>query len=387
MDIYILDDQFRRIDVFDRYESFIWTERYSSYGDFELTCYDDFRSRAAFPIGTHILIRESNRVMEVETMESETDTENRQILSIKGRDLSKYLENRAGIPALSSLTTADKWSIEATPKAAAETIFEKALGNDVLNAGDEIPFYNTDRWPASGNLPFVEDSVKFELDFDNAYNQIKKICDMYSMGFSVTRRESDLTTHINIYRGSDRTGSQTTNAPVIFGQDLDTLAGVKELTSNADYFNVAYVVATNGAMMVYDDGVESSVSGFDRKVLFVKADDIDLAAGSALDAAMTQRGKEALAEHRPIVAFDGEIPNVEVYKYGTDYVLGDLVDLRTNSGKINQMLVTEQIFISDGEGDRSYPTLEFDRLITPGSWASWTGNQVWMDVDDYWALV
>src|SRR5690606_17136547 len=95
-------------------------------------------------------------------------------------------------------------------------------------------------------------------------------------------------------------------------------------------------------------------------------------------------GKEALAEHRVIIAFDGEIPQFGSYIYGVDYSLGDLVEQRNSDGLATNMRVTEQIFISDQQGFRSYPTLTINLLITPGSWYAWTAGQVWDDAEGYW---
>ena len=80
------------------------------------------------------------------------------------------------------------------------------------------------------------------------------------------------------------------------------------------------------------------------------------------------------------------MPQNSTYKYGVDYGLGDLVELRDSSGNINVMRVTEQIFVSDKEGIRSYPTLTFDMLITPGTWLARPTNQQWADVTtETWA--
>jgi hypothetical protein len=127
------------------------------------------------------------------------------------------------------------------------------------------------------------------------------------------------------------------------------------------------------------------VSGFNRSVLTVKVEG-DEAAGAALDTLLELKGKEALAKYRSLLGFDGEVPQFDSYKYGVDYNLGDLVEMRNEDGLTNQMRVTEQIFVSDREGERSYPTMTIDRFITPGSWLAWDYNQEWADggATEYW---
>ena len=165
---------------------------------------------------------------------------------------------------------------------------------------------------------------------------------------------------------------------------MDTLSNVNSIISNAGMKNVAYVFGSNGSAIVYADNISSTISGFARRVLIVNASDIDIDPGVELTAALELRGIQELAAYRPTIAFDGEIPQNTPYIYGVDYNLGDIVELREADGKINNMRVTEQIFVSDIEGVRSYPTLSFDQLITPGTWLSWSATKVWDEVTEMW---
>ena len=100
---------------------------------------------------------------------------------------------------------------------------------------------------------------------------------------------------------------------------------------------------------------------------------------------LQQRGRDELAKARPVQAFDGELPINSPYRYDVQYQLGDKVEMRNDDGVTNQMRVTEQIFVSDNQGERTYPTLAIDRFITPGSWLAWDYNQTWANADGYWA--
>jgi hypothetical protein len=98
---------------------------------------------------------------------------------------------------------------------------------------------------------------------------------------------------------------------------------------------------------------------------------------------MIQRGTEALSQYRQLSAFDGELVPTASYVYGeaTGYNLGDLVELQSGSGSSSVMRVTEQIFISDSNGDRNYPTLTINRFITPGSWDDLDPSMDWDEID------
>jgi hypothetical protein len=189
----------------------------------------------------------------------------------------------------------------------------------------------------------------------------------------------------DVYTGSDRTSSQTTLPAVLFTPELDNLQNTKELTSIESAKNVAYVYSPAGFEMVYPVGVDPEVDGFDRRVLVVDANDITVD-NPDVPAALIQRGNEALAQAQVYQAFDGEISQNSQYKYGVDYNLGDLVEQRNVDGIANLMRVTEQIFVSDSEGERSYPTLTMNAFITTGSWLSWMPTKVWSDMTtEIWA--
>lgn len=386
MDLYVLDDQLRRSEIIDIYTSLIWTERYSAFGDFELVLPNSLRARSLLSDGVMVTIEGSQRVARIETIEASLDQEGNDSLTVSGRSIEASLDARLAMPALASLTSASKWEFtDEIPSDIIRTMFESVIEDGDVDAGDVIPFIEPGTINPPGNIPEHEETIIRYLDVDTLYNSIKTVADEYNLGFRLVRDGDTSNLYFEVYTGNHRTTSQTTLTPVLFSVEMDTMSDTKELTSSADYANVAYVLAPNGAQAVYADGTDSSVAGFERKAIVVKAEDIDLAAGPALNDALFRRGKEELAKHRILVAFDGEVPQTSPYKYGVDYGLGDLVEQRSTSGKVNSMYVTENITISDAEGVRSYPTLTFYQLVTPGTWLSWDSNQVWSDVEDYWA--
>lgn len=88
-----------------------------------------------------------------------------------------------------------------------------------------------------------------------------------------------------------------------------------------------------------------------------------------------------LSEYRAYQAFDGEINQNSQYVYQRDFYLGDLVELRNEDGNGNHMRVVEQIFVSDREGDRAYPTLALNQFVNTGSWLSWEPSKKWIDFE------
>mgnify|MGYP001182366483 CR=1 FL=1 len=380
MDLYILDSLYRDVEVVEGYSSFIWTERHRDIGDFELITASTLASRRQLVTGLRLGMSESNRVMILETVEDTTDEEGRSILKVKGRSLEMILKNRLAMAALTDLTTNPKWSITAAPANIARQLFHDICVTGILNAGDIIPgILETTIFPAD-TIAEPSDVITYEIDPTDLYSAIKNLCDQFALGFRLVRGINTSQLYFNIYTGSDRTTQQTSLPAVVFSINLDNLKNTTELTTIALYKNVAYVVSPVGHELVYDLGTDTAANGFDRNVLFVKADDITDTVPATATAKMIQRGKEELAKNRRLSGFDGELSQSGQYKYQVDYYLGDLVEMQNKDGFTTTMQVTEQIFVRDREGIRRYPTLTVNEFITPGSWLSWDYNQVWNDL-------
>lgn len=386
MDVFVLDDYLVRDSVVDSYFSFIWSERVSSLGDFELVVANTNEAKNLLAIGKRLGINESKRVMVIETHEAKVDDEGRNVLTITGRSLESILMERiAWNNATAGSTTNPKWVITRTPAEAARWIFYQVCVMGAMSPSDIIPFYVTGTTYPADTISESPDSVVFELEIGTVYERIKDICDQYKMGFRLYKGPDDSKLYFNIYQGNDRTTQQSVLDPVVFSPSLDNLAKIQELASVENLRNVAFVYSKTKSIFVYTDGTDSSTSGFARRVLYVDATSVEETTEPNLTKVLTQKGYEALAKNRSITAFDGEISQADQYTYGLHYELGDLVEMQSGFGVTNNMRVTEQIFVSDENGSRSYPTLSVDLLITPGSWLAWDANEEWASATGTWS--
>lgn len=389
MEVYVLDDMLRRVSVIDRYESLIWTERWQDKGDFEIVLASTRKNRGLLRNSKLLAMNESDRVMEIQYVEAKVDDEGRKLLTITGPSLEHILEDRVATDGMAGLTDTPDWVITDTPGNVARYIFRKICVEGILDPGDVIPFYTMGSlYPAD---TIAEDTVVYEtsVPISSVFKAIKDICDPAELGFRLVRNYDTSQLYFNVYAGIDRTSQQNTYRPVIFSPDLANMKNTTEVSSTKEYKNIAYVFGKNGSTIVYGAGTDSGTTGFNRRVIFVDAKDVTDPAGAALTSILQNKGLDALAKANSLFAFDGEIDQHSPFKYGRDYLLGDLVEMRNDDGATNHMRVTEQIFVSDKEGDRSYPTLAVNRYLMPGTWETagpetWAGgNQtnVWADED------
>lgn len=373
MELYILDDEFKRNEVVESFKSLIWTERYSAYGDFEMVIDPSLADQALFSAGTMLGVDKSSRVMVVQTTEQTTADDGTAALKVNGKELTEVLTTRPNRPDLTS-TTVD---LVGLPAAILRDLFEDICITNAVNTQDNLPVAMGDPTPTS--IPEPGDSVTVRVELESLYSTLKFIADQYNLGFRIFKDGDTGNLYYEVYSGDDRTSGQTTFPSVIFSPQLDNLTDTSDLTSYALLRNVAYVIAPNGTRVVYANGGDSSTEGFDRRAIFVKADDIEEVAGATLDDLLEQRGLEELSKWRVVIAFDGEISQT-AFTYGVDYNLGDLVEKRNDQGTTAIMRVTEQIFVSDEAGEKSYPTLSLDLLVETGTWLSY-GVTEWPDTD------
>lgn len=383
MEIYALDALWRRQYVIDQFVSLIWTERWQSHGDFELDIVSTPSTRSLFKPDTYLAMNKSNYVMRVESREDDDNADGARLLKVKGRSIEATLLDRAAKDSINTLTTSPKWTITDTPGAVARKIFHDICVTGILDAADVIPGIVEGSFMPSSTIPEPVDPITVALDPTTVYDAVvTNVLNPWELGMRMLRDDSTGAVYFEIYAGSDRTSTNSTGlTAVIFSPSLENLQNTKELTDITKSKNVAYVFSPAGFEKVYGVGVDPTVSGFERRVLMVDANDITSTSTSDVPSALIQRGKEALSASRTFLGFDGEISQSCPYTYGIDYNLGDLVEERNDDGVASQMRVSEQIFVSDNQGDRSYPTLVTNLTINTGSWLSWTSDKAWFDFD------
>lgn len=377
---YTLDENLRRDQVIEDFESVIWTERYQAAGDITIVMKSTYSNKSLLAPGTRVGKEGSTYVMVIDTMDDDTSDDGSRNVTFTGKSFEFILNDRVAMPALSDLNETPAWVVTGTPGDIARQMFHEICVFCVLSSKDTIPFFTEGTLLPEGNIPEPGDSITISAAPDTLYNTIQKVCLAYGLGFRFAK-EGDLGhLYFEIYTGSDRTTGQTDVDAIVFSPDLDNLSQIRQLTSTSGVKTVAYVFSANGAEFVYAPSANQEATGADRKVLFVNSSN-SADAGPDLTAALKQEGLIALGDQREVYAFDGQLAPDAGYIYGVDYHLGDLVEEQTAAGFGNLMVVTEQIFVSDDQGDRTYPTLSINQAIVPGSWTGYAPD-TWAETPD-----
>lgn len=389
MDVYVLDEKLRRIDIIDDYLSLVWTDRWQDWGEFELEVISTEIYRTTLVIDAKLVITQSDRIMVIESVYDTVSTDGRKTLKVSGRSIEFLTDERIAKLNLNGLESNPVWPLSGTPGNIARDVFKRICFDGQLSASDKIPFLvSTQYEPPYNAIQEPTDVIKIDQEVDTVYNVIKSICEAYKLGFrlrfqTVATVDQPVKDRLvfEIYSGRDL--SSAGFGQVIFSPALDNISDTKRYTSITDQKTVAYVMAKFGTRVVYHPGYNANTPGFKRRVMLVKSDS-DLPAGTALQNMLEREGKEALAKTIGYVMLEGEVPKSSAYIYQRDYQLGDLVEMRHEDGTMAKMRVSEQIFTSDASGSKYYPTLTHDLTVEPGTWAGWDGQMVWEEATATW---
>lgn len=227
MDIWVLDENLEVIDIVETFNSFIWTDRYNEYGDFELRISIDDRSVKALRIDRYLQSRDSEHLMIIDTLEIDSDAEDGTYLVVTGKSLESILGRRI------------VWGLK---------ILDGNLQNGIkalLNENVIAPS-NPDRkisnfvFEESSDPIITELSIKAQYTGDNLYDVIHTICEEQNLGFKITLNDSKQFV-FKLYSGKDRSYSQSENPYVIFSPKFDNLLSGNYIESKAAWKNVTLV--------------------------------------------------------------------------------------------------------------------------------------------------
>lgn len=377
MDLYTLTENFLSKDIIEGYTSAIWTERYSAAGDVQIVvpALPDYIQK--LQEGTYLALRGSKEVMQLKTQSIENN-----LLTVTGETLIKFLDERTiwypnpiypNFPEDTSQAIVD-YSVTGKPGQVIADVVTKMVITPVpfteslwtpLNLDwdmEKIDFLTLGAVDTSG-----EDQM-MTFPIGPLYTGIQSVASKLNVGISLylasANRDTGYALKFTTYQGKDHTRDGA--YPLVrLTPTLDSLSKLKELRSIDGYKNVAYVYYDGEVTEHYADPDLPVPEGLARRSLIVNASgdpgtftpDDGWVSPADMAAFREKNARDALANHNYIRAVDGETsPNIE-YKYGTDYGLGDIIELQSFTGVISKARVTEFIRSKDKTGEKHYPTI------------------------------
>ena len=351
MDLTILDTDRTPLCVLDVYNSFIWTDRYSKYGDFELHASMSEDLLQYLKQDYYITNANSEHVMIIEKLLINSDTENGNTITVSGRSLESLLERRI------------VWN-RTTLSGNLQKGIKKLLNENVISPSDSNRKIDNFIFEESTDSAITGLTIDGQYTGDNLYEVIASICQEKDIGFKITLNTSNQFV-FKLYSGVDRSYGQSVNPYVVFSPNFENIIESNYIESKMALKNVTLIGGEGeGTARKYTS--VGTASGLDRRELFTDARDVrsEDDDGNAIPEAdyleqLRQRGREKLAENVDVVAFEGEADVSTMFTYGVDFFMGDVVQIANEYGHETKSRIVELISSESEEGVSTYPTFEY----------------------------
>lgn len=352
MEFLVLNTKFETTASLDVFDSFIWTDRYSKCGDFEIYTLSDPQIFETLKEDFYIWSEDSEHVMIVEGRKIITDVEEGNKFFVSGRSLESILDRRI----IWNQTILDGSFQEQIKLLITENVITPSDSNRKIT---NFIFEET-------NDPYILGlTIQAQYTGDNLYEVICKLCESVNVGFKITLNDENQFI-FKLYYGVDRSYDQETNPYVVFSPSFDNLINSNYYEFKSEYKNIGLIAGEGEGSSRRSVIVgESSSKELSRRELYVDARDISSTTSnggsistSDYDNLLRQRGVERLNENKIVNGFDGQVDSTQMYFYGNDYFMGDIIQLENEYGIGGKVRVTEFIRSVDKNGINFYPTLE-----------------------------
>lgn len=344
--------------LLDNYESLIWNEVYNDVGDFEVyTCVDDDILHICKP-GNMITRSDSDKIMIIESVKITTDVESGNHVTVKGRSLESILERRI----IWDQTTVSGSVHDAIKKLITDAIIEP---KNECRKIDNFVFEDSEDEQV---LQYQMDEAQFEGE--SLLESVKKICDIFHLGFKVNMN-SEGKYAFKLYSGTDRSYYQEDRPYVIFSHNFGNLLDSEFITDYYNYKTTMLVMSD-----VEDDAIKTKrvtigdgYSGIDRREVSYKSStspNKESGGGKYTNEEfarmLNEDGTRQLTEYKVTNQFQGSADIHQMYIYGEDFFLGDVVQIVDEFGNSACSRVSRLVISHDSNGIYSYPEFEiFER--------------------------
>jgi hypothetical protein len=362
MDVMVIDrTTYKNGEVIRRnaYKSLLWVERYLDPGEFKIIATpSDYLIKKLYrgALITHVDTRE---VMIVENHQIKDKKTATPTLTISGRSLDSFLENRMAVlnnqavansgtkeNNLYNLFPANSW--EQARLLIRDHIFSTF---QLLSAMDNLPNVTVVSTVSGNETEQLERIIK-RGQLDKA---VREILALSGSGLKIMRPIGGETLlQFVIHQGVDRTND------ILFSYDAGDIEEAEYLWSNKKRYNGALIAGQYYSYVLRPTGV----TGYDVRMLYVDASDYDVSPVNkttlqleAMDKVLKNIGLTEMGPQQDAEIVDATISSTTKYKYRTDYEVGDLVYLSGNYGVNAPMRVTEFAESEDEDGYSGIPTL------------------------------
>lgn len=355
--ILVLDKNFLATYAISEFYSFIWTERYYRYGDFELESIFTIELFNNLKIGNYIWINGSNTLMVVEKIQIAYDAADRsnQKLIYSGRTIESILDRRVIWGA---------WSFGAD-KSIRTNLFQ-LVSDNATNPTDSKRRIDIFTLNNVADPDVDKHKVAASGYADDLYDVIQAVCESEGIGFRAIYTDGSSRCILEFYEGKDRSYGQMKLPPVIFSANYENLGNTRYGVNTQEYKTIAYAYGPEETLEIKDENGEVIGEIKDRTVMTVGAQqlsglnryEISVSATSSYPEDIQQAAMEKIAKLDTLDVLDAELDAKRQFVYARDFFMGDIVQIVTEFGLDARARVTEFTRSWAPEGYTEVPTFE-----------------------------
>lgn len=344
MEATLLNSDLEIVGYLDIFKSFLWTDKYNEYGEFEI--FESPRPGLLYLISQslYVLIKESEHVMIIESLKIHTDPEEGNELVIRGKSIESILKRRI------------VWN-PTTLSGNLQTEIQRLLNENAISPTDTDRDISLLEFSSTSDTTITSLTVDEKYLGEDLYTVISDLCIRNGIGFKITLTALGKF-QFKLYRGVDRSYNQTTNPYVVFSPSFDNLLNSDYLISDEPLKTAALVAGETGVGNIRTfASVEDSSGSIDlnRREMFVDSPGVTRA-GYGTETPLTEEeytallqevGYDKLAANRLLQIFDGQVDTIGEYVFGTHFFLGDVVQIANEYGYQATSRVIEMVYYQD----------------------------------------
>ena len=312
VDVYLLDNTFKKIAYIDTYESLIWAKRYNSKGALDL----QLMPSQIFKKGYYLQRSDDNSLMKITALEYKNNE-----LIVGAEDCQCLLYQRIIWKTIVFSGTV-------------EDFIRQIINDNIINPTNEkrkiANFFMTER-------KGFEDTIEAQTDYENVGEKIEELCKTYDYGFKVIYEDG------NFYFDLYKSGA----CQCVFSPEYENLGDTSFKTDNAEFSNVCLVGGEGDGVARRLEGVYSTTeepAGQERFEMFLDESSLSIEQEDPIGEEIyrKQLQNEGLQELKNITTdeFEGDVV-LATYKYKTDYNLGDTVYVKDKYGNSGYQRIRE----------------------------------------------
>lgn len=316
MEIRIYDSNMDFQGIIENQKSLLWNRAFNESGSFELHAPVADYNLSLLKRGNLVWKKGAVDAGVIEDIHIEEAYDQHEI-AVSGRFLPAYMDRRLVRPMFNFTGRAE---------VGMRTIFTNAV---------VIPKVQL------GTLNGFTENIEFQATYKSLLSIEQKIAKATNLGFRFRPDFNEKVIYFEIYKGVDRSLSQTEHARVIFSEEYRNLNKATYQENDQLLGTVCYVGGQGeGSERVFVTVGDDALTGLERREIFING--ADISSEGLTDAEyrekLRQRGLDKLNESTLFQYMECEAIPSGNFNYVTDYDLGDIVTVKKSNWGITQNL-------------------------------------------------